>query len=272
MELAEAAWQLLERSLALPNPPSNTAVGGQQQDLAAAAAADDEQLEWQQQPPQQQAGGALESDDSRQQQQHQQQQSIDELEAVDAAEAAQQLGGAPHRAERQPPPSRQAVEAAAAAAEAEPRGMRAPSVVSHLALIHSYATAGRAEPMLAAVARLVEVSSAASAGGSACCVCAHPLTPALREGARVGQHVRAPPDGARCPRTLFCVELSSPHAPWLALHRAGTPLRAGHCGVLPCRPAHVCGCSGGVWSRGLRRRVPPAAGLGARGGSPGWGG
>ena len=217
VELAEAAWQLLERSLALPNPPSSAAAGGQQQDLAAAAAADDEQLEWQLPPPQQQAGGARESADSRQQQQHQQQQSIDELEAMDAAEAAQQLGGAPHRAERQPPPSWQAVEAAAAAAEAEPRGMRAPSVVSHLALIHSYATAGRAEPMLAAVARLVEVSSAASAGGSACCVCVHPLAPALCAGTRVGQHVRVLPDGARCPRTCLCVEWSSPHAPWLAL-------------------------------------------------------
>ena len=82
--------------------------------------------------------------------------------------AAERADAAAHSAQRgvggDLPPNWEAlaVEEARAMA-AEPRGVRQPSLLSHLALIHAYANAGHAGDMFEAIARVQQVCS--QAGG-----------------------------------------------------------------------------------------------------------
>lgn len=181
--VAEAAWRLLERSLALPNPPSSwgalsTHVGRaaqleQEEAQEEGARADgllaaDAEAAWEGSGDAAGDGAAPPLD-----------QLSAELEAahVGAAEmadaeggAAQQQGqqqrqgggGGGRRREAAPALSDEWVELAreeARALAAQRRGTRAPSLLSHLALVHTYARAGEFESMFRAVARVEEVGA-----------------------------------------------------------------------------------------------------------------
>ncbi|KAL4857705.1 Pentatricopeptide repeat-containing protein [Chlorella vulgaris] len=191
IELAEAAWQLLERSVSLPNTPSNLAAAEdlhqgatQEQQEADEAEAAEHDSEWESSAGGRAAAAAaageaeaaagaasgLVADAESQAQAEAQPHAAGgeaallarvsaELEASNAAaaEAAEEIsrehrpkvmaGGAswvhPHTVE---------VEAAAMASEA--RGVRLPTLLSHLALVHAYARGGQLEGMLEAVDRL----------------------------------------------------------------------------------------------------------------------
>lgn len=149
--------------MALPNPPSTggalsihlgraDALQRHADKDAAAAAAGDEDEE------------AAAAGDAAAQEGAQQQAELlsNELEAIDAAaaEAAEaQASRKSHRwgqrQQRDAPNARALAEATAMAAT--PRGMHAPSVVSHLARVHAYAAGGRLASMLEAVVELVQV-------------------------------------------------------------------------------------------------------------------
>ncbi|KAL4448405.1 hypothetical protein ABPG75_005624 [Micractinium tetrahymenae] len=175
--LAEAAWRLLERSLALPNPPSTW--GALNTHLSRAR-----ELQRQEQEEGEEAEGLLAEAEAGAEATGEGgggaaagegglDQLSAELEAAElgAAEVAQGVAAAA-AAQQQPdevgggdggsaPPlpagewSELARDEARALA-AQPRGVRAPSLLSHLALVHAYAKAGELEGMFRAVTRVEE--------------------------------------------------------------------------------------------------------------------
>lgn len=177
--LAEAAWRLLERSLALPNPPSTR--GALSVHLGRA-----HQLQQEEAEEAEEAEGLLDAEaaagGSAAALPNQLEEELEaaQVGAAEVAEASlqqqrqQEKGGGERRQGRLPLAASDWSELAreeAQAMAAQPRGVRAPSLPSHLALVHAYARAGELEGMFRAVNRMEEVSSPAgwSAGkGSVC--------------------------------------------------------------------------------------------------------
>lgn len=172
--LAEAVWQVLERSVALHNTPGPSllrysqgvevppteaaaavegfALGGEDSEVALAS--DDEEAAAAAAERQQAAADSQQLDDASEQ-----------LEASDAVAAERADSAANYellqRAARRGVHAANAWTAESAAAEvaameAEQRGVRKPSLVSYLALIHAYARAHSDEAMLQAIHRLLE--------------------------------------------------------------------------------------------------------------------
>lgn len=166
--LAEDAWRLLERSVALPNPPGSLGALGTHpgsaarlEEEAAEEAGPDALL-----AADAEAAGEGEAVPAVPQDQLDAELESAHLRAAEAAEAAaeqqQQQGGGGGGRRREAPPSespdwgelaREEVRALAA----QGRGTRAPSLLSHLALVHAYARAGEFGSMFRAVARVEEV-------------------------------------------------------------------------------------------------------------------
>ncbi|EFN56379.1 hypothetical protein CHLNCDRAFT_144903 [Chlorella variabilis] len=184
VELAEATWQLLERSVALPNPPSTGGALAKhlgqvaalerrqeaEEDAAAAAAAAAEAEASAALPDA--AAGAAATPDAAGAEGGQEglggeaaaepaacsklEQWGEELEASDVAAAeAAEAAARRFRPDRSTPDSArldaQAVREEAAAVAAQRRGMRPPSLLAHLAHIHAYAKAGQLEGLFGAV-------------------------------------------------------------------------------------------------------------------------
>ncbi|KAL4438258.1 hypothetical protein ABPG77_010619 [Micractinium sp. CCAP 211/92] len=166
--LAEDAWRLLERSVALPNPPGSLGALGTHpgsaarlEEEAAEEAGPDALL-----AADAEAAGEGEAVPAVPQHQLDAELESAHLRAAEAAEAAaeqqqQQQGKGGGGRRREAPPSEspdwgELAREEARALAAQGRGTRAPSLLSHLALVHAYARAGVFGSMFRAVARVEE--------------------------------------------------------------------------------------------------------------------